>query len=137
MKYTAGNPEDTGSKRMATCDEGPHRLAITSAEETTSSKGNGMIKMKLEVTGPKEGEPFAEGTGPVTFENLVFTPNAFWKIDQFRAAIGEEVVEGEEVDIEADELVGAVLLADLVKATTSKGKDCMEIAAFLTGDEPF
>ena len=44
--------------------------------------------------------------GPEISEHLTFTPKAAWKIDQVRQALGQAVVPGEEVTIEAEDFVG-------------------------------
>lgn len=125
------------SSRIDMVEAGKYNLAIVSAEEKTSSNGNPMIKLKLEVLGPVVGEQFPEGTGPVVYDNLVFTQNAFWKIDQFRAACGEEVVEGEEIEIEADDLIGATLQGVLVVGANDKGKERNDVDSYISDDGPF
>jgi len=39
------------------------------------------------------------------FDNLVFSEKAFWKIDEFRVATGEKLVEGQKVNFEAEDCV--------------------------------
>jgi hypothetical protein len=39
------------------------------------------------------------------FDHLVFTEKSSWKIDDFRAATGEKLVEGQRVIIEAEDCV--------------------------------
>lgn len=130
MKYTAGE----GTIRKDKVEDGEYRLAVTDAEETTSSNGNPMCKLKLETLGPVGGEDFEESTGPVVYDNLVFTPAAFWKIDQFRTAIGEKVEKGEEVEIDPDDLIGATLSAHLTQGESTSGKIRMEVQGYLAPD---
>lgn len=133
-KYTAG----AGSTRKDKVAAGEYNLAVKDAAEKTSSNGNPMIELKLDVLGPVNGDQFDEDSGPLIYDNLVFTQNAFWKIDQFRNAIGEEVKEGEEVDIDPDDLIGATLTAHVVVGKNDKGMERNEIGAYLTGEEnPF
>ncbi len=90
--YTASEP----SNRPDAVDPGEYQLEIVNAEESVSQAGNDMIELKLRV----------EPAGAILYDNLVFTPRAFWKIDSFRSAIGDTVTPGEEVDVIADELIG-------------------------------
>jgi hypothetical protein len=55
-----------------------------------------MIELKLR----------AEPGGVVFFDHLVFTESSFWKIDAFRAAVGEKVTPDQEVEMHADDLIG-------------------------------
>ncbi len=75
---------------------GDYTVEVINAEETVSKQGRDMIELKLKV--------IPEGT--VFFDHLVFVENAYWKIDAFRAAIGEAVLPGEDVDINADDFIG-------------------------------
>ena len=49
--------------------------------------------------------------GPEVWDHLVFTAKAAWKIDQFLASIGRATVPGEDVDVDAIDLIGAVGVA--------------------------
>lgn len=130
--YTAGTP----TQFAGPVADGDYRLAVIGAEEKTSSSGNSMIALKHEIIGPVGGKDLPESGRPHVYDNLVFTPNAFWKIDQFRAAIGEDVVEGQEVDIEADALLGATLTAHVTLGKNEKtGKDRNEIGAYLIPED--
>lgn len=75
---------------------GDYTVEVLGAEASVSKQNNDLIELKLRV----------EPSGAILYDNLVFTPNAFWKIDAFRAATGEKVVPNEEVDIECDDLIG-------------------------------
>lgn len=131
--YTSGTP--TTTTLIGPVPDGDYRLAVVSAIEKTASTGNPMIELKHEIIGPVGGDDFPEGRRPWVFDNLVFTPNAAWKIDQFRSAIGETVVEGEEVEIIADDLLGAVLTARIVVGKNQRtGKDRNEIGAYIIQD---
>lgn len=83
---------------------GDYTVEILNAEESVSKQGNDLIELKLRI----------EPSGAICFDNLVFTQNAFWKIDAFRAATGEKVVPDEEVNIECDDLIGRTGRARLV-----------------------
>ena len=77
-------------------EPGDYTVEVLNATESISQKQNEMIELKLKV----------EPGGAILYDNLVFTENAFWKIDAFRAATGEKVTPDEEVDIIADDLIG-------------------------------
>ena len=83
---------------------GEYSVEVINAEETVSQKGHDMIELKLRV----------EPDGPVFYDHLVFTESSFWKIDVFRAAIGESVIANEEIEIVADDLIGRQGRARLV-----------------------
>ncbi len=58
-----------------------------------------------------------------------------WKLDTFRKAIGEAVVEGEEVELHAARLVGRRGYARL-KVETYQGKDSNKVESWLTDHAP-
>lgn len=90
----------TEPKPVYFVEPGKYKLEVVSAVEKLSQAGNPMIKLICKVI-------LANGDkGPEIHEHLTFTPKAAWKIDQFRAACGQAVVPGEEVTIEAEDLVG-------------------------------
>ena len=91
--YKSGNPEEGGAFKHVEPGEYPCR--IVGAKEKISEAGNDMIVLSVEIQG-----------GPIVNEHLVFTEKASWKIDQVRAAIGEAVIEGEQVLITPDRFVG-------------------------------
>ncbi len=122
-KYTSGE----GSKRLPKVKPGLWGLAVTNAVEKSSKQGNPLVELKMEVVQDKNGDTFDEGTGPTFYENLVFVENAAWKIDQFRAAIGEEVVAGEEVEVDPDDLIGCALWAELgIEEYNGKERNCVK-----------
>lgn len=95
--YTQEEPKKSGTYFVA---PGIYPVEIEKAIEKTSQAGNPMIKLDVRVLAGKDVE------GPLIWDHLVFTPKASWKIDQFLASIGQAVVPGEEVSIEAEDLVG-------------------------------
>ena len=100
--YTQTEPRETYF-----VEPGKYEVEITKSVEATSqvkpdgTGGNPMIKLTCRVKLP-------DGTnGPELRDNLVFTAKALWKIDQVRQALGQAIVPGEEVTIEAEDLLGA------------------------------
>jgi hypothetical protein len=90
--YTTGHDE--------TLPEGVYDFTVADANEKQSqASGNPMIELELMV---HEADG---GTGIRVFDRLVFTPKAFWKIDAFRIATGEKLVEGQTVSFEAEDCV--------------------------------
>ena len=128
--YTSGTP----TVQIGPVADGDYRIAVIGAQEKTSSAGNPMIELKHEVLGLIGGPDLPEGNLPRVYDNLVFTANASWKIDQFRAAIGEEVIDGQEVDIDADDLIGATLSAHIVVGKNQKGNNRNEIGAYIIAE---
>ena len=92
MKYTSQNADNL--PRFV--PNGDYLVTVIEASETLSKAGDDMIKLKLEV----------EGHGVHLYDYLVATESSFWKIDTFRKAIGDRVVEGEEVELTAAALEG-------------------------------
>lgn len=72
-----------------------YRFSVKEAHTHYSKQGNEMIELKLAVG------------NLIVFDRLVFTENAYWKIDQFRIAVGEKLgPPGSSVDIEPEDLIG-------------------------------
>ena len=102
-------------------EAGDYTVEVIGAEESISQKShNEMIELKLKV----------EPSGSILFDNLVFVPNAFWKIDSFRASTGETVTPDEDVDIIADDLIGRKGRARLI-VEEYNGKKRNKVAAWL------
>lgn len=114
--YTASTP----TERPDFVDPGDYQVEITDAIETTSKGGHEMIELKLKTS-----------AGSYLYDFLVFIPNAFWKIDSFRAATGEDVAPEEDVEITADDVIGRTGTARLV-VEEYNGKKRNKVAAWLT-----
>ncbi len=107
-------------------EPGDYLLTVIEATDTLSKAGDEMIKLKLEV----------EGHGVRLFDYLVATESSFWKIDTFRKAIGDEVVEGEEVELIAESLTGRQGYARL-RVEEYQGKENNKVEMWLTsGNAP-
>ncbi len=117
---------------------GDYELEVLNAEETVSQKGHDMIELKLR----------AEPGGAVFFDHLVFTESSYWKIDAFRAAIGEKIKPDQEIEIHADDLIGRKGRSRLI-VEEYQGRKRNKVAAWLLptpapagakgggGDQPF
>ena len=101
-------------------EPGEYTVEVLNAEETVSQKGSDMIELKLRV----------QPSGATMFDHLVFMETAFWKIDAFRAATGENVAPDQEVEIRADDLIGRTGRARLV-VEEFNGRKRNKIAAWL------
>jgi hypothetical protein len=101
-------------------EPGEYTVEVVNAEETVSQKGSDMIELKLRV----------QPSGATMFDHLVFMESAFWKIDSFRAATGESITPDEEVDINADDLIGRTGRARLT-VEEFNGRKRNKIAAWL------
>lgn len=101
--YTQGSA-DPPSK----IEPGIHRVVVIEADNRISEKSlNEYINLKCKVKLPN-GE-----LGPTLYDNLVFTPKAFWKIDQAMLAFGFVVSEGQEVNVDAADFDGLSATARL------------------------
>ncbi len=116
--YTASTP----SERPDHVEPGDYEVEIVDAIETISKSGHEMIELKLKTS-----------AGSYLYDFLVFIPSAFWKIDSFRAATGEEVTPEQDVEITADHVVGRTGAARLV-VEEYNGKKRNKVAAWLTGN---
>jgi hypothetical protein len=80
-----------------TVPEGVYDFVVADANEKMSqSSGSAMIELLLLVKG-QNGEEVK------IFDNLVFSPKAFWKIDAFRVATGDKLVAGQSVEFNAED----------------------------------
>ena len=98
-------------------------MTVISGMETTSKAGNPMIELQVKVE-----------NGPKIFDYLVFTKTAEWKIDALRAAFGETIVPGEQVEIAEDRWVGKSARAELEYEDGQDGKKYLRIAAWLPAE---
>ena len=114
--YTASTP----TERPDFVDPGDYQVEVIDAIETVSKTGHEMIELKLKTL-----------LGSYLYDFLVFIPNAFWKIDSFRAATGETVSPEEEVEIIADDLIGRTGKARLT-VEEYNGKKRNKVVAWLT-----
>ena len=111
-----------GSGAPSYVEAGEYSFEVVEAIEKESSNRHPMIALVLEV---------AQGTQ--VYDYLVFAPKArcIQKIDDFRAAIGQSVVEGEEYDLEASDCLGAEGKVRLILGATDKGAPRNEVAVYL------
>lgn len=111
LTYKAGNP----TASSYTVPDGEYTVRVEDAMEKTSNSGNDMIQLQLRIIRHDKTE------GPAMKDWLVFSEKAFWKVDQFLIAAGKHPGEGEEVSVDADELIGVEVRASLVQEKTDKG----------------
>jgi len=110
--------QNTGSGDLL--PEGAYGFRVKNAEEVTSKNGNEMIRLTLEVNGSFE-----------LIDHLVFTPNAFWKIDQFRIATGEKLGKpGSDASIEAYDCIARKGLV-AVNIEIWEGRERNKVAEYL------
>jgi len=126
IPFKAGNPEASAFNVPA----GEYKLRVIEATQDTSKTGNDMIKLKLRVV-KKDGTD-----GPALFDYLVFTEKAFYKVDQFLKACDKHPGEGEQSELDADEMIGWECEASL-KIETYNGKESNKIEAYLFDDDGF
>jgi len=101
-------------------EPGEYEVEVVNAEETVSQKGSDMIELKLRV----------QPSGATLFDHLVFMETAFWKIDAFRAATGENVTPDQDVEIRGDDLIGRTGRARLI-VEEFNGRKRNKVAAWL------
>ena len=120
MKYTSSNEAPKSYHLPA----GDYPVTIVEASETVSrSTGADMIKLTLDAEAP-------DGATAKVFDYLVASASSAWKIDAFRRALGHEVVQGEPVELAAEDLVGRTLRARL-KVEEFNGRANNKVEAWL------
>jgi predicted metal-dependent phosphoesterase TrpH len=126
--YKQEEPKKAGTYFV---EPGIYRLEIKNAVEKVSQNGNAMIKLVCKVLLKDDIE------GPEVWDHLVFTAKASWKIDQFLASIGQAVVPGEEVSVEATDLIGEVGVAEIGEEAGTNNPDQRfnNIARWVFGEE--
>ena len=112
-------------------EPGVYKMEVVSAADKTSQNGNAMIKLVCKILMP-DGS-----AGPEVWDHLVFTPKAAWKIDQFLASIGRATIPGEDVDVDAIDLIGAtgVALIGEEPGQTNPDHKFNNIERWIFGDE--
>ena len=113
--YNASTP----TERPDHVEPGDYEVEVIDAVESLSRSGHEMIELKLKTS-----------AGSYLYDFLVFIPNAFWKIDAFRAATGETVTPESDVEIVADDLIGRSGTARLA-VEEYNGKKRNKVAAWL------
>ena len=98
-------------------EPGTYPVEVVKAVEKESQAGNPMIRLDVQILLGKDE------LGPIVWDHLVFVPKASWKIDQFLASTGRAVIEGEEINIEADGLVGLKGIAVIGEEPGEKNPD--------------
>ena len=120
MKYTSSNEAPKSYHLPA----GDYPVTIVEASETVSrSTGADMIKLTLDAEAP-------DGATAKVFDYLVASASSAWKIDAFRRALGHEVVQGEPVELSAEDLIGRTLRARL-KVEEFNGRANNKVEAWL------
>ena len=116
--YTSSTP----SERPEFVEPGDYQVEVIDAIETISKGGHDMIELKLKTS-----------SGSYLYDFLVFIPTAFWKIDAFRAATGEQVKPDQDVEITADHVIGRTGTARLT-VEEYNGKKRNKVAAWIVGN---
>jgi len=115
--YTSSTP----SERPEFVEPGDYQVEVIDAIETISKGGHDMIELKLKTS-----------AGSYLYDFLVFIPTAFWKIDSFRAATGEDVKPDQDVEISADQVIGRTGTARLT-VEEYNGKKRNKVVAWIVG----
>lgn len=112
FKYTAGSPEGSSFSVPA----GRYRLRVIGAEEDTSKSGNDMIVLHHRII-MDDGRD-----GPQLSDYLTFSSSSGWKIDQFLSACDQHPGEGQDVDLDPDQMIGWECEAELAVETYNNKK---------------
>jgi hypothetical protein len=117
-------PQYTEGVQQTVFPEGDYNFTIDDAGEKESKAGNTMIELTITAV----TDDFKDSS--CVYDNLVFTPKAFFHIDEFRVATGDTLVEGQTVSLEAEDCVGRRGRAHLI-VDTYNGKAKNKIGAYL------
>jgi hypothetical protein len=108
--------------------EGDYDFRVEGAKERTSRNGTDMIEVKLIVTDGR-------GNKTVVFDNLLS-----WNLPEFQAAIGDQVAYGQEIEVNAYDLVGATgrchIIIDQYQGNERNKVGKYLPATVLTGSKP-
>lgn len=116
-------PEYVTGSGQKTYPEGDYPFKINDAQLKESSTKNQMIELELIIS--------AGGEEPITVTDyLVFSENAYWKIDAFRQATGEVLAGGEKVSFEAEDCIDRTGWCKL-EIDTYQGRSRNKVAAYL------
>ena len=116
-------------KEFVRLEPGIYQLTIADAVEKVSQNGNPMINLTLNVILP------GGLVGPKVFSRLVFTAKAAPIIDGFRASLGETVIDGQDVEIEAYDLIGKepIALLDYEPGLKEPDKEYLNVKYWVHG----
>jgi hypothetical protein len=107
---------------------GPYDFVVADATEKESQGNkNPMIELQLDVKGPN-------GSHKIVYDNLVFTPSAFWKIDAFRICTGEVLIKGEKINFEAEDCLRRTGKLSL-KIEKYEGREKNKVEEYLVPDD--
>ena len=101
---------------------------IDAGEKNAEKSGNPMIELQLDVMN-------ADFTDKVrVVDRLVFTPSSYWKIDSFRKATGEKILQNQKVRFEAEDCIDRTGRLAL-KTTVYNGKPRNEVDFYVEPEE--
>ena len=126
--YKASEPKKTP---IYFVEPGTYEVEIKKAVEKISEKGNPTIKLDVSVL-------LEDGTtGPTMWYHLTFTPKALYRIDQVLSSIGRAVIPGEDVNVEAEDLIGekGVCVIGVEAGQTNPDHQFNCVERWLFGDE--
>ena len=106
---------------------GKYAATIVDAEEKISkSSGNEMIELEWELDQP----------APHIWDYLTFSAKMAWKIDTFLKSIGKQPKKGEEVKINAEDLVGLRAFIHLEIEDDNRGSKRNRVIKYITDKHP-
>ena len=122
--------------------EGMVALVVLDTEYTAdrvASSGNEYINMQMEMVGQYNAvnKAWERKSGGKTFDKLVFTEKAFFKIDNFLSSAGKAPVVGTEFSLSACDVIGWVVYAVINhveddRASDPKYKMQAEVSSYIT-----
>jgi hypothetical protein len=106
-------PTYTSGSQDTLAPEGDYFFKVVDSGEKVSQQQNEMIELTLECWNGS-GEKWR------VYDQLVFTPKAFWKIDQFRLSTGEVIVAGKPFTLEAEDCIDRQGILHLIIDSTGR-----------------
>lgn len=127
ITYRTGAPQSGGVDPIL--QKGRYKFRTVGADQKKSKAGNPMIEFKARHIRDDGTE------GRAVYGNLVFAEKALWKVDQFVAACGKHPGEGEELELDTDDMIGWEFDADVEITQDDKGRDRNEFTNFVIPEE--
>ena len=106
-----------------TLPEGIYDFVVADANDKQSQSGNDMIELQLIIKGP-------DGQESKVYDNLVFTPKAYWKIDAFRLCTGDKLIKGQSVEFDATDCLDRTGKCDVI-VDKYEGRERNKVSEYL------
>ena len=119
-------PELTSEAKSVKIEAGESHYKVTNVEQRVSQAGNPMIALTLSITDKNDNQC-------VSFDNLVFTKKAIWKLSQFCKSCGREGLYKQD-NLDPNDLLGASGMCLTKYEPNKDGKEFIRVGEYLHKD---